>query len=254
MQDQWCRTLLRRARVTSRGWLRGPEAQEPAFLPRVRRFLQGAGAMCFCAAVLMVVFVVSPVAAHAADQASNKPISKHGLEQAVKIGGLSTAELVAIIQKRGVDFQVTKDVEIELLRDGVKAEVIDACRANFKGTPASPASLQGGLNGNWTGTYKTCAGGQSTMRMSVKESSPEDIDATVSIDMPYGTPATFTVEGVLNTMNSFLVLHLQAWQHQPPGVEIGNIGGYVTYNNQQPSGFSGMVRAPGCAAISLTKQ
>jgi len=205
-------------------------------------------------AILAMMFLVRPVAAHAADETSNKPITKHGLEQAVKIGGLSSAELVAIIRKRGVDFQVTKDVEIELLRDGVKAEVIDACRANFKGTPASTASLQGGLNGNWTGTYRTCAGGQSAMRMSVKENSPEDIEATISIDMPGGTPATFAVEGVLNTMNSFLVLHLQAWRHQPPGVEIGNIGGYVSYKDQEPGSFAGMVRAPGCAAITLTKQ
>jgi len=244
--------MLRLARGTSRGWWTGPEAAKAGSLPTARRFLHGTDALRFCVALLALLLLALP--AHAADQASNNPITKNGLEKAVKIGGLSSAELVTIIRKRGVDFQVTKDVEIELLRDGVKPEVIDACRANFKGTPASPASLQGGLNGNWTGTYRTCAGGQSAMRMNVKENSPEDIDATVSIDMPGGTPATFTVEGVLNTMNSFLVLHLQAWRHQPPGVEIGNIGGYVSYKDQEPGSFAGMVRAPGCAAITLTKQ
>jgi hypothetical protein len=202
----------------------------------------------------MLVLLALPATLHAADEASNKPISKKGLEQAVKIGGLSTSELVAIIDKRGVDFTVTPDVEIELLRAGVKPEVIDACRAHFKGTAAAAASVQGGLTGSWTGTYMTCAGGKSTMRMRVTENSPEDIDTTISIDMPYGSPATFTAEGVLNTMNSFLVLHLQAWQHQPAGIEIGSIGGYVAYKNQAPNGFSGKLQAPGCGVIMLSKQ
>lgn len=244
--------LLRRAPALSTvGIANRTTDLRPTILTETKR-RKGAANLLRLSVVLSMLLLLLAPAAVCADQTTSKPISKKGLEQAVKIGGLTSAELVTIIQKRGVDFQITPDVEIELLRAGVKPEVIDAARANFKGTPAS-ATMQGGLNGNWTGTFRTCAGGQSTMTMRVNEASPEDIEAAISIAMPTGAPATFTVEGVLNTMNSFLVLHFKAWTHQPPGIEVGNIGGYVTYTNQEPNGFSGLIRTPGCAQVSLTK-
>jgi hypothetical protein len=35
---------------------------------------------------------------------------------------------------------------------------------------------------------------------------------------------------------------------------MGNIGGYVTYVNQKPDSFSGVIKSPGCGQISVRKQ
>lgn len=69
------------------------------------------------------------VSAHAQ---AKKPISRQGLVNAVKINGLSTAELVGEIQKRGVAFEMTADAEQELRSVGARPEVIDAARANYR--------------------------------------------------------------------------------------------------------------------------
>ena len=53
-----------------------------------------------------------------------KPITKEALIQALKIGGLSSKELIGIIQKRGVDFAVDPIVEAELHKAGAGQEVL----------------------------------------------------------------------------------------------------------------------------------
>ncbi|PYS97870.1 MAG: hypothetical protein DMF65_10780, partial [Acidobacteria bacterium] len=52
-----------------------------------------------------------------------KPISREGLVKAVRINGLSTAELIQQIQTRGVSFQMTPDAEAELRSAGARPEV-----------------------------------------------------------------------------------------------------------------------------------
>ena len=49
-----------------------------------------------------------------------KPISREGLVKAVRINGLSTAELIQQIQSRGVSFQMTPDAEQELRSAGAR--------------------------------------------------------------------------------------------------------------------------------------
>jgi osmotically-inducible protein OsmY/DNA-directed RNA polymerase subunit RPC12/RpoP len=134
---------------------------------------------------------------------------------------------------------------------------------------SSPSSVQGhqsstpqpttttvapNLSGLWTGTFQTCAQGQSAIRVQITDAAPDDITASIEITMPSGGPGTFMTHGVLNTMNSFLALQFSGWQHQPPGLTMGNIGGYITYNNQKPDSFSGVIKSPGCGQISLKKQ
>jgi hypothetical protein len=69
---------------------------------------------------------------------AKKPISRQGLVNAVKINGLSTAELVQQIQARGVAFEMTADAEQELRAVGARPEIIEAARANYRaGTVAS---------------------------------------------------------------------------------------------------------------------
>lgn len=69
------------------------------------------------------------VSAHAQ---TKKPISRQGLVNAVKINGLSTAELVGEINSRGVAFEMTADAEQELRSVGARPEVIEAARGNYR--------------------------------------------------------------------------------------------------------------------------
>jgi osmotically-inducible protein OsmY len=123
-------------------------------------------------------------------------------------------------------------------------------------SPIAPATgvPQTNLSGLWTGTFQTCAQGQSAIRIQITDAAPDDITASVEIMMPNSVPGTFVAHGVLNTMNSFLVLQFGGWQHQPPGLTMGNIGGYVTYTNQIADSFSGVIKSPGCGQIILKKQ
>jgi hypothetical protein len=73
--------------------------------------------------------------AGAAAQAK-KPITRDGLVKAVRINGLSTAELLQQIQSRGVSFKMTPDVEAELRAAGARPEIIAAARANYRMAPA----------------------------------------------------------------------------------------------------------------------
>ncbi len=68
---------------------------------------------------------------------SAKPISREGLEKALKLGGLQPAELTNQIRKRGVDFVLTPEVGDELRGLGAGPEVIEAVGANFRGSAAS---------------------------------------------------------------------------------------------------------------------
>ena len=87
---------------------------------------------------LAAVWAVLPWGAAATAQ-SNKPISRNGLVEAVRINGLPTAELVRIIQRRGVDFEMTSDAEAELRGAGARPEIIETARSNYR-APASAAA------------------------------------------------------------------------------------------------------------------
>jgi len=71
---------------------------------------------------------------------STKPITLKGLEDALKIGGLSDSELISQIQSRGVDFILTPQITDALKGLGASAAVIKAVGANYRGTP-TPAPV-----------------------------------------------------------------------------------------------------------------
>src|SRR5437763_928230 len=77
-----------------------------------------------------------------------KPISREGLVKAVRINGLSTAELIQQIQSRGVSFQMTPDAEQELRSAGARTEVIEAARANYRAAPVAPVVNTGARGSN----------------------------------------------------------------------------------------------------------
>ena len=72
-----------------------------------------------------------------------KPISREGLVKAVRINGLSTAELIQQIQTRGVSFEMTPDAEAELRSAGARPEVIEAARANYRAAPVVNTGARG---------------------------------------------------------------------------------------------------------------
>jgi tetratricopeptide (TPR) repeat protein len=78
--------------------------------------------------------------------AQTKPISREGLVKAVRINGLSTAELVQQIRMRGVAFQMTPDAEAELRGAGARPEVVEAARSNYR-PGAAPAANTANNNG-----------------------------------------------------------------------------------------------------------
>ena len=73
---------------------------------------------------------------------AKKPITREGLVKAVRINGLSTAELVQQVQTRGVSFQMTADAEAELRAAGARPEIIAAARSNYR--PAAAVASRGG--------------------------------------------------------------------------------------------------------------
>src|SRR5215208_8229033 len=82
--------------------------------------------------VALCVACAALVLAGAASTQTKKPISKQGLLNAVKINGLSTRELVAQIERRGVDFELTASDESDLQSVGARPEIIEAARSNYR--------------------------------------------------------------------------------------------------------------------------
>jgi tetratricopeptide (TPR) repeat protein len=91
-----------------------------------------------CALALATLAAVALL--NSAHAQTKKPISRQGLVNAVKINGLSTAELVGEINSRGVAFEMTADAEQELRGVGARPEVIEAARSNYRA--ASTAHTQ----------------------------------------------------------------------------------------------------------------
>lgn len=87
-------------------------------------------------ALLAAALLLFPAASAAQ---AKKPITRDGLVKAVRINGLSTAELIQQVQSRGVSFEMTADAEAELRAAGARPEVIEAARSNYR-TGAAPTT------------------------------------------------------------------------------------------------------------------
>lgn len=97
------------------------------------------------AAVLMLLCASAAVVA----QESTKPITEKGLMGALTIGGLKSKELAEIIDRRGVDFALTKELEQQLRDAGATPEVIEAVRTHYhppEGMVSVPAPAGGYLS------------------------------------------------------------------------------------------------------------
>jgi hypothetical protein len=100
---------------------------------RAERRQRAVAALLTAAAALLLL----PAASQAQ---AKKPITREGLVRAVRINGLSTAELVQQVQARGVSFEMTADAEAELRAAGARPEVIEAARAGYRTGTAAPVA------------------------------------------------------------------------------------------------------------------
>jgi len=90
------------------------------------------------AAHAFALFVSLACGIAVASAQAKKPITRDGLVKAVRINGLSTAELVQQIEQRGVAFEMTADAEQELRQAGARPEVVEAARSNYRAHAAAP--------------------------------------------------------------------------------------------------------------------
>ncbi len=83
------------------------------------------------ALLTMTVCILAASPVHA--QGSPKPITEHGLEQSLRVGALKDPELIAQIDKRGVDFILSSDIEHLLVGAGASPAVLEAVRTHYRG-------------------------------------------------------------------------------------------------------------------------
>src|SRR5215471_8483008 len=88
----------------------------------------------------LVAFLILSFAGSVAVRAADQPLSKDDV-RLLLIGGASAEKMTALIQQRGVDFQMTPDLAKKLHDDGASDEVIEALqRAGQKAALTAGAS------------------------------------------------------------------------------------------------------------------
>ena len=91
------------------------------------------------AAVTIVIFTT--LGSGAAQAQAKNPYDKERMLKVVRLNALSTKEIVQAIQRRGVSFQMTPDVDAEFRAANAPAEIIEALRANYRPPPTvAPSS------------------------------------------------------------------------------------------------------------------
>jgi len=83
--------------------------------------------------------MIVTAASMAAGQYKGAAATKDGLIKALRSHQFQTREFVNLIQNNGVDFQVTPDIEQELVSAGARPQMIAAARANYR-APAVAAT------------------------------------------------------------------------------------------------------------------
>ena len=89
--------------------------------------------------LLFSVFSLSVMMTASVAQLQTKnPYEMEKLLRVVQLNALPTTEVVQAIQQRGVDFQVTSDVESQFRAAGARPEVIGAMRENYRAPSRAP--------------------------------------------------------------------------------------------------------------------
>src|SRR3954470_1601368 len=75
-------------------------------------------------------------------QYKGNPAKKEKLVSVIRSHQLQTREIVDVIQSNGVDFQITPDVEQELVSAGARPQVIAAAKANYRAAATTAARTE----------------------------------------------------------------------------------------------------------------
>lgn len=91
---------------------------------------------------VVLLFAVSALSvmmtASVAQLQTKNPYEMEKLLRVIQLNALPTTEVVQAIQQRGVDFQVTSDVESQFRSAGARPEVIGAMRENYRAPSRAP--------------------------------------------------------------------------------------------------------------------
>src|SRR2546422_555199 len=88
------------------------------------------------AVVASILFAM--ITAGVAVMQAKQPYDKDKLLRVVQLNALPTTEVVQAIQQRGVDFQMSSEIETQFRGAGARPEVIDAIRSNYRAAPSNP--------------------------------------------------------------------------------------------------------------------
>ena len=80
-------------------------------------------------------------------QYKGSPVKKDKLISVLRSKQLQTREIVTVVKSNGVDFQVTPEVETELVGAGARAEVIAVAKANGEASGSQALDLQLNVDG-----------------------------------------------------------------------------------------------------------
>jgi tetratricopeptide (TPR) repeat protein len=78
------------------------------------------------------VFIISAAAGVVLAQYKGNPVKKEKLVSVIRSHQLQAREIVKVIEANGVDFQVTPDIEQELVSAGARPQVVAAAKANYR--------------------------------------------------------------------------------------------------------------------------
>jgi tetratricopeptide (TPR) repeat protein len=109
---------------------------------------------------IVVALAIAAASVATYGQYKGAPATKDGLIKALKSHQFQTRDFVNLIQSNGVDFQVTPDVEQELVAAGARPQMISAAKANYRApaTASKPANNTGRTGNQASNTHKTSAG------------------------------------------------------------------------------------------------
>jgi len=92
----------------------------------------------------LIVFIAAGVllamtSVRVVEMQAKRPYDRDTLLRVVQLNALPTSEVVSAIQQRGVDFQMTSDLESRFRDAGARPEVIEAIQSNYRPAVSSPA-------------------------------------------------------------------------------------------------------------------
>ncbi|MFL6373244.1 MAG: hypothetical protein ACJ73D_01130 [Pyrinomonadaceae bacterium] len=103
---------------------------------------------------MAVCMMVAAATGLAAGQYKGTAATKDGLIKALRSHQFQTREFVNLIQNNGVDFQVTPEIEQELVAAGARPQMIAAAKSNYR-APAVATATNAGTKNVPTGNHST---------------------------------------------------------------------------------------------------